>query len=58
MNEQRIANCISMDGNEETVAVEWPGLRKRVFDFLCRYQWRVGEKRSVRKTNYRGARTR
>jgi hypothetical protein len=44
MTEQQFANCISMDGNEETVAVEWPRLRKRVFDFLCRYQWRVGEK--------------
>jgi hypothetical protein len=44
MTEQQFANCISMDGNEETVAVEWPRLRKRVFDFLCRCQWRVGER--------------
>lgn len=44
MTEQLIANCISMEGNEETVAVEWPKLREQVFEFLCRYQWRVGEK--------------
>lgn len=44
MTEQQFANCIWMDGNEETVAVEWPKFRERVFDFLCRCQWRVGEK--------------
>jgi hypothetical protein len=43
LNEQRIANCISMQGNEKIVAVEWPKLRDRVFEFLCQYQWRDGE---------------
>jgi hypothetical protein len=44
MTQQQFSNCISMTGNEETLAIEWPRLRKRVFDFLCRCQWRVGEK--------------
>ncbi len=43
MTEQPIANCIWMRGNDEIVAVEWPKLRDRVFEFLCRYQWRDGE---------------
>ena len=43
MTEQWIANCISMEGNEEIVAVEWPKFRDDVFKFLCGYEWRDGE---------------